>query len=807
MNKLLIDFRYAFRLLAKTPMFTLLTILVLAGGTAISVFTFSFLNTAMFKDLPLPDSANIVKVYATQDGGRQLLDAREWRVVADNMKSLEEFVATENKNITVAKGDIKRSYLGVFTQWSLFKFSRTQAFMGRLFTPADQQAGAELVTIMSYRIWESQYNKDPAILDKQIEINGSQTRVVGVMPQGYEFPVSTDFWLPINPDLLDANDFGQGNISGFARIKEGFDKTQVISELTQQLQSLRQQRTDLYDEEKAEQYDGLVQTLQEAQVPDALPLFIALMSLAGFITLLAAINVGNLLLARTLARRKEIAVRVALGAPGKRLVFQMMLESVIITIGGGLVGLVIASWGLKIIDIYARSSLEGSLAFWWQWGLDLPTVFVAIVFIALNLLVVGWLPTWRAANADFNAVLRDSTRGAQGRGVGRLSRVLVVLQVVLISVVLFTGGVLAVSTTSIANKELGFDTNNALVAPLVLDETRYTNEDTLANTFESIRTELLQNPAIRSAMVMSQVRDGLTPMAVEGVNYARESDYPEVYARAISTGMDAIGVNLKNGRWFDERDSAENFRSAMVSASLAQKLWPNGDVLSGRLRLNDDAEDVEWATIVGVVSDTLNGNPMSKNSSTDAIYFPLQQSKSRSGNVVVKYAGTETAARTAIYDAIELIDPELRPDQLLNFDKLLKESVAMASTATSILLQSGLFAMILAITGIYGITANSVVRQTQEIGVRRALGATDSMIIRMLMLRGAKQLFIGVGIAGVICALLSMLLSNLLIIDSSVYVMVGIAIPAMIITVVMVAIYTPANKAVGLAPANALRFE
>lgn len=805
--KLLLDIKYALRLLGKSPGFTLLTIIMLAGGLGVSIFTYSFLNTAMFKPLPISDGDRVYKLFASADGQRRLLDAYELNQVRQNNSTLEEIGAYINSTVILSAGDIGRSYTATRAEWNLFDFSRAQSMLGRGFQPEDNRAGAEPVAVLSYRVWENFFDSDADIIGRLIDVDNVATRIIGVMPEDYGFPVSSDLWLPLSAREIQPGALNEVSVNAYARVRPGATREQAEAELNALIQRIQQQLPRDRQSQPV-QTRAFLQTFQEAQVPDALPLFIALYLLSAFILMLAAINVGNMLLARATARRKETAIRVALGAPRWRLVVQMMWESIIICVVGGVVAILLAGWVLQLINLWANVQFEGGLAFWWRWGLDLSTVITAICLVLATIVIAGFLPAWRATAADFIAILRDGTRGSVGRGVGRLTEVLVILQVVMISVIIFLGLLLSFASHSLTNVDFGIDTQNALAAPVSLDSERYATDAERLLYYRRLQNQLTGAGSIRSLTVMSEIGFAEHSYALQGSTYQYDSDYPLAYARAVSPNLKDLGIELRDGRYFDERDRSDGAAVALISESLAQRHWPGQSALGARLRLVDpDQPAEEWFTVVGVVSDVLNGNPLSKRRSNLAIYRPLGQVPGARANLVIKYRGDEQSARSELYQTMAQVDPEIKPSQVINFEDMLNQSALLASSATDVLLKSALFAMLLAISGIYGLTANSVTRRTHEIGLRRALGATDNRIIRLLMVQGGKQLIWGLGIALVIDVLASLMLSRMLVISPLTYFMVALIVPVIIAAVVLVAIYVPASKAVKLEPADALRYE
>jgi len=371
------DVRYALRLLAKTPFFTILTVAVLAGGLAVSIFTFSFLHSAMRKPLPVPRSEGIVCLLSVTAGGETgYVDAWELAAMRPRITTLNDIGAFAGREFVVGLGDglPRRSLQAVASEWNIFAVTGTRPMLGRAFRPEDQAHGAEPVVVLSEWAWRVVFASDRELLEKgkPVRLNGVPTRVVGVMPAGYGFPVAAEAWVPIRPELLAPGHAGQERVQAYARLAPGVDAEKAAAELTALLGSVRiEEGRRPEDPSRPVPTAMAVRSFPMAQIGEEGPLaFAVLNALAAFILLLACVNVTNLLLARANERVRETAVRLALGAPRGRLVMQNMWETILLCVAGGVLATGLAVWGLGAVDAWARAHLEGNLPFWWSWGFD-----------------------------------------------------------------------------------------------------------------------------------------------------------------------------------------------------------------------------------------------------------------------------------------------------------------------------------------------------------------------------------------------------------------------------------------------------
>lgn len=801
------DLKYALRLLKKTPGFTTMTVLVLAGGLAISIYTYALLNTMLFKSLPVPDGESVVRILGTNNGFRIPIGAFELASIRGDMNSLSELGVYNDTPVLFSTEQGSRSINATRAEWNVFEFTHTRPILGRGFVEADNIDGAERVVVLGYKIWQSVFAGDPDIVDKQVTINRKPTRIIGVMPPGYAFPIGASAWLPMPNREMSPTGYVDYGLNVYARLAPGHDAEEAVAELRGLLlhfqgQNPRQNADD--------DYDGVaVSTFQMAQTGDeGGAVFAVLNMVSGFILLLACVNVGNMLLARTNERIREIAVRVALGAPRWRLIVQMMLESVIICVIGGVLAVFLAGWLLGATNGFLNSTFEGDLPFWWRWSLDGGTLLIATLFVLLAVILVSALPTWSATCVNSNTLLRDGTRGARGRASGRISRVLVTAQIVLISVVTVVGAAMAIIAYRAANIDFGMDTRSLVTLPVSLDTTVYDTPQKQLLFFERLLAEVRRSGEVEAAMVSGDM--GLTPFAIDDVEYHTLSDYPEATLVVTSETPIPIGTRLIEGRNFDVRDGVEGLRSVIVSQSLANTWWPGNSALGRRVRIIDDlGNQKEQRVVVGVVSDVRRGENLLRTDQATyaALYVPMPQSIVPATSLLVRHRGNESTARTALYEAVENVDAYVVPGTVTSYSEVQRKLTLMATTMTDLFIWCGLFAVLLAMTGIYGLSSNGVVQRTHEIGLRRAIGATDRAIVGLFLRQGSRQLAVGFVISALIAFAVLYVISSFAGVSVPALVVVGLLVSALVSMLVLLAIFVATRKVVRHEPTVALRYE
>jgi predicted permease len=829
-----IDIKYAIRLLLKKPAFTALTVLIVAVGLGLTLYTFSLLNNLVFKPLMLNGKSEIVAIEAQFDSNhlrRRTADVFHLQRAFKELDMLQSigFYAEGTTLIGGANSGTNTSakmYNTTYSSWNVFEFTGVQPILGRGFKQEDLHEGAEPVVVLSYKVWHDYFNGDESIVGTMAPLDAVPTRIIGIMPEDFAFPVIAEIWQPLQQTQVEPTE--QTRRSGlftFSRLKEGVTLTQL------------QQRLDILSDEIIPELPGdqkwrvgangkylNVIPFKKAAIVQYFTIFMAMFVVTMLILLLACINVGNLLLARVNERFKEIAIRVALGIPRKRLILQMLLESIFICCVGGFLAILLAMWGLEISNTvfdqtYAIDNLK---PFWWQVSLDGSGVIMLIGAVILMILITGFIPAWRALHGDFNAVLRDGTRGALGKKAASATQALVISEIFLSCVVLVMATILLTTSYAAGEADYGVETDNRITARLQLPPVNYeVRRDTeheyadrlkRSDFYYKLKDELEQQPNVHAVSFMTKfpgTGEGTSPFEIEGRAAMALNEYPYSNNEGVSSdAWRAVGMKIVQGRDFDHRDIGDGVRSMIVNESIVKDFFPSGNAVGQRVRRAREGEnDGEWTTIIGVVSDTFHGSMMSSSSAAYNSYGLMDNWGPSRMNIAIHYLGQESTLKQTLMHAVDKVDANVGVYHVQTYDSLIKQPMMLVTAVSKVFLLCGVIAVFLAASGIYAVASNSITQRTQEIGVRRALGSTDSKIMRLFMKQASKQLAYGLAIGVVLSIWLVKYMSETMIINSGSYAFSLLAVPLLIIIIVIFATYVPTRKVVLMEPSDALHHD
>jgi predicted permease len=795
------DLRYALRLLKKSPWFTSLTVLVLAGGLAINLYTYAALSMMMSRDLPFPDGGSVVRIGNGAWPTFGPLDAFELAAVRAQARSVEELGVYRDTRALVGDPGTSRSILAVESDWRIFEFTRVQPLLGRGFVREDAAAGAEPVAVIGYPTWQSAFAGDSRAVGTLARVNGQLTRIVGVMPEGYAFPMNEGLWLPIPEAELEPAGYSGKRFDAYARVSPGVSVKAAEAELTALMQRLRLAQPDA--DERARDAVSIVSFQDASWGVFGAVVFVVLNLLALSILLLAAVNIGNLLLARTNARMNEIGVRVALGAPRLRLIVQTALENVVVCALGGALAIFLAARALGATSAFMRALLGDLAPFWWTWSLDSELVVMAGVLLTSTIVVVSALPAFSVLRADPNSLLKDSARAGRGLETGRVSRAFVTVQVALISAVMLVGSAATLIAGRTAAFDFGLDTANLYMMGIELPEDRYATAEEQLSFYNRLLAELRATAGVDAARVM--VQSGGAAIAIEGVEYAAPSDRPTAWVVVLSESPAPIGPTLIEGRTFDSGDDAAGLKAALVSRELASEQWPGRSPLGETIEVAAIGESAtEQRVVVGVVGD-IAFDPVGMTAAGNAaIYVPMPQRVVPMTTIIVRHFGEETAARSAMYEALARIDPTIAPN-IQTYEWAIERITLFSRTIMKLFAGCGAFAILLAITGIYGMSSNAVVLRTHEIGLRRALGATNRSVIALFVKQSARQLAVGLSLSALLSVAVLVVVRQSFSIGVGEISLIGASVVLVISATVLLSVYLSARGAIRLDPSSALR--
>ncbi len=817
MGMLINDLRYALRALAKSGGFTSAAVLTLALGIGATTTVFSVAYGVLLRALPYPHADRIVAVAEVQANGR-LNDFTDpnFDDLHDQNRSLAAFAEYTNRiPLSVSGGTEPVDAGGVIVSREFLDVMGVHPALGRAFAGDELRLGGAPVVIVSRDFWMRYLGSDPDLAAHRLVISGKAYSVVGVMPGGFSFPPDTMVYLP-REQYERGTSRTAHNFQAVARLKEGVTLAQARSDLSAIARRLKAQFGD-----DTNMSDTSILPLVDRLAGGVRPALLMLLGATGALLLLACANVAGLLLARTVGRRRELAVRVALGATRWQVTRQLLLESVCLALGGGAFGVLAANWGVQGILAAAGAHLPRANEIQMSW----PAVTFAAGAALVTAAAIGLASAWRATRTDPNEALGEGQRGGTpGESAQRVRGLLVISQMAVSLVLLAGAGLLARSFLLLLDVERGFRVQNVLTVALALES----SDDPAAGVrraafLDRLLARVRELPGVQVAGATDSLpltgnnRNGTFLMMAPGEEMKSFNDFQErwkdpsrsgfAYYEIASAGyFTAMGIPLVRGRMFDDRDVADAPHAALISESLARQRWPGEDPIGQRIEFGNMDGDLHVLTVVGVVSDVRELD-LSRPAPA-AVYCDYRQ-RLRATNeyTIVMHTAMDAASLIpAVRAAIRDLDPSL-PPQFQTMEQVF--SASLADRKFNLLLL-GLFAgsaLLLAATGVYGLLAYTVASRTREFGVRIALGAAPADVVGMVLQSGARLALIGIaiGLAGALA--LSRVMAGLLygIRTNDPMTLVGVC--AVLAGVTLVACYLPARRASRVDPLVALRYE
>ncbi len=815
------DLRYGLRTMLRSPGFTVTAMLALALGIGANTAIFSVVNAVLLRPLAFYQPDRLVQVWHTppQKSFPGMLtfavspaNFLDWR---KQNSSFDDMSAYGFGRYTLTGSGHPEAIRMCAATVGLFSILHAQPLLGRSFLAGEDEPGHEHEVVLSYGIWRSHFAGDPEVVGKNIQLNGQAYLVVGLMGPGFEFPVTSNpdtgpqMWKPLAWTAQERAIRDDHNYGVIARRKAGVTMQQAQAELDAISNRLAQQYPN---DNKG--WGAIAVPLRDDLVGDVRPALLILLGAVALVLLIACANVANLMLARTLSRRKEVAVRTALGATRRRLLQQALAETLLLAFAGGALGLVFAHYGVIFIVKFLAQRLPRSN----QIALDGWVLAFTLGISLLTGFAAGLLPALRMAKTDLNQALKQGLgRTAADSGGNRTRNVLVVSEVALSLMLLVGAGLLIRSLWVLRNVNPGFEPSHVVTMSVSIPTGKFSQPQQQIAYFDRVLKRVRILPGVQSAGLIDSLPlsdDGShQPISVEGQPAAPMADLPEVDVRLISPGyMKAMHIPLRSGRDIDDSDVAGRPGAVLISESMAKFFWRNEDPIGKRLTLYfyPDLSRV----VVGVVAD-VKMSAMNEAQPESALYFPLAQMAAPRGedwhsfgmNLAVRASATPLSVAPAIASAVREIDAEV---PLLNIRTMDDSVSASLSPARFTMLLLGAFAglaLLLAVMGIYSVMSYAVSRRTNEIGIRVALGASRGDVL-LLILRQALLLAMigaGIGIAGALA--LSRLMASQLYGVRPTDPITFVTVAALLMIVSFAASYIPARRAMRVDPMTALRYE
>ncbi|MBO0797714.1 MAG: ABC transporter permease [Blastocatellia bacterium] len=803
------DLVYGARMLLKNPGFTTVAVLTLALGIGANTAIFSVVHAVLLKTPPYRESDRLVMVWeeASYIGLFQVTPApanyADWR--AQN-QVFEEMAALESRtfNLTSDGEPKKVSASGVTA--SLFPLLGANPVVGRGFLPADERPGAGNVAIISHRLWQDRYGADRNIAGRNVLLNDISYTVVGVMPAGFQFlDRDISVWVPITftPEIL--ADRNNHYFRVVARLKPGVTLEQANADVRMMMAQIGRAYPQWTDGGKE---SGSVDPLRDQLIGDVRRPLMILLIAVGFVLLISCTNVAGLLLARALARSREMAVRAALGAAPSRIARQLLTESLLLAGSGGILGALLAVWSFSFL----KQLIPQSLALAVNLKLSLPVLLFTMAASALAGLIFGTAPALQAARVDFNEELKPSGGRIDAGIIHNRLRNLFVISEIALALILLTGAGLMIQTLYKLNRQFSaLNPEKVLTLRTDLTGQKYRERAQRITFYDQVLERVRHLPGVVSAGYTTAAPlagGGLSGIKIEG-----RGDEPGidrlVIPRQVSAGyLQTMGIALRKGRYFDGRDNQQSTPVVIINETMARKRWPGESPIGKRVTYGSGDPQSHWRTVVGIVADV-------RNEGIDAsvraeMYLPYHQAVEELPSVrdlVVRSSGEPVDLVSAVSSAVHSVDPNQPISNVRTMDELLGQGAATRRLVTTLLAIFALLALLLACLGIYGMLSYFVLRRAPEIGVRLALGAQPEDILRLVLKKGMALVLIGVatGLAGALA--LTWSVRSLLFEVRTTDTLTFTAVALLVATVALAACWIPARRATKVDPLVALRVE
>jgi putative ABC transport system permease protein len=735
-----------------------------------------------------------------------LANLRDW---VDQNTTFEQISAYTFTNLNLTGTSEPARLLAVRSSANLFSLVGAQPDMGRTFLPEEDKEGANRVVVISNAVWRSRFGSDPQIVGRALTLNDQSHTIVGVMAPGFQFPVGFGYmgkvltdpvhlYVPIAPA---SNELRRGNYSFFAigRLKPGVSIEQARAEMTTIEGRLEHQ----YPEGNTGIGISLVPT-HEQTVKEIRPALLVLLGAVGFLLLIACANIANLTLARTASREKEIAIRSALGASRLRVLRLLLGESLLLSIAGGLLGLLLAVWGTEALIALAPENIPRLN----EVGIDLPVFAFTLTVALLTGFIFGLIPAIQSAKPDLNEALKEGTRGSTGGVAGKRTRsILVGVEVALSLVLLIGAGLMIKSFVRLQQVSLGFDPDNLLTANLTLSRSRYGEDRQQVAFYQEALKGLQSLPGVQSAAATTALPLTLSisgsDFRIEGRPEPEAGQEMIINTSGVSPGyFRTLGIPMLKGREFSDRDTSDAPMAAVINSDLARTYFGNEDPIGKRITFSDGES---WISIVGVAADIkrLGLDTIAK----PEVYLPYLQAPSRSMSLVVRSVSDPASLAAAMKAQIQMIDKDLPLEDARTMQHLLAESSSGRRFNMLLLSVFATVALLLAIVGIYGVMSYTVAQRTHEIGIRVAIGAQAGDVFRMVMGHGMMLTLIGIAFGLIAAFGMSRLMTTMLFGVEATDPPTFIGIAFLLAVVAFVACYIPGRRATKVDPLVALRYE
>ena len=806
MDSLRSDIQYALRSLTKRPGFTLIAVITLALGIGANTAIFSVIHALLLKPLHFPELDRVVSIWdemPSRDIKHNEVTVANYLDWQAQSQSYDQLALHRWWSANLTGIDPPERIQGFLVTANFFDAVGIKPIMGRNFTAEENQPGKEAVAIITHSLWQRRFGGDPNIIGKTITVNGVVRTVIGVMPERFNYPKSAEVYGPLamTPELMRS----RGNHSYYVigRLKHGVSVESAQAEMDSIAARLQQQYPETNTGWGAKVYPIVADIVQHYETA-----LWVMMAAVGFVLLIACANVANLMLARASGRQKEIALRAALGASRWRIVRQLLTESVIVALAGGVVGILVGFWGIDALRAANPGDAAKFVEGWYQLGINFPVLAFTFGLSIFSGIVFGLLPALQVSKPNLNDSLKEGSRNTSGSS-HRMRSSLVVLEVAVSLVLLVGAGLLARSFLSLLRTDPGFDPRNVLTMNLVLPSAKYRDQPSRAAFYQDLVQRVKTTPGVQSAAVVNYIPLGGSNSSdsylVEGEpEPAPGNEHVGRYRVSTPDYFQTMGISILRGRGFTEQDKAGAQRVIIVNETLARKHWPGQEAIGRRIRLDGPIDQNPWMEIVGVVKDVKHELDLAV---TPEYYLPHAQDSWNAMVLVARTTVDPASLAGSLRQQVWAIDKDQPVFDVKTMQEVRSVSVALYSFSSVMLAIFAGLALLLASIGIYGVMAFAVTQRTQEIGIRMALGARALDVLKLVVRHGMKLALLGIAIGLAGSWALTRFIKGLLVGVEATDMLTFTVVPLCLLVAAFIACYLPARRATKVDPLEALRYE
>jgi putative ABC transport system permease protein len=821
MSSLLEDLRFGLRVHSKTPGTSIASILTIAIGIGASVAVFSVVNAILLKPLPYTDSERIVIPWRLVPAGVDLgydeipWNMRNFSLLLQDSKSFQDLGAFKSDYFNLTGSGDPALLEGLRASAGFFPTLGVAPALGRTFTPDEDRPGYEYVAVLSYQVWQDRFNRDEGILGRAVNLNGNPYTVIGVMPQGFVFPRAEEMpggfnfsreahiWVPLAlpeampPDAVD-------DLAIIGRLKPGM----TIDQAQQEMNVFTASQEIEFPRSKG-WFNSRVTALEWQVAGDTrLPLLLML-GAVGVVLLIACSNVANLLLARSMGRKREFTLRAALGAGRGRLTRQLLTESLLLAGTGGVVGILLAQAGIYFVKVFGPSNIPRLR----EVGIDLPVSAFALAVTIITGILFGLVPAMAAGRENLAESLKEGGQTSMGRSTGgRLRKALLVLEVALAFVLVVAAGLLSRTFFSLLNTDGGFNANHVLTFQMSLPATKYTDTNRIVALYQNALKSFQSLPGVQSCGIVYAVpMGGATEGSIIRIPDKLTQNDPDKrpfanYTIASPGYFSAVGTPLLRGRDFLESDTSDSAPVVVINNTMANKFWTGEEPIGKQVGVASSRYPL--MTIIGIVADVKRLSL--RESPGPEMYVPYTQKVYPSMqimHVVLRSANDAASVTGSVREAINKLDPDLPMAKVTTLTNLVDDSLAQPRFSMLLLSAFGAIALLLACLGMYGVISYSVAQRTQEIGIRLAVGARPRQVLAMILGQGARLAGLGVAIGLLAALAVTRIMASFLYGVRATDPITFAGVTLLLIVVALLACYLPARRATRVDPLIAIRYE